>query len=258
MKILCVGDVVGAPGRRVFAKTVPRLRESGEVHAVIVNGENAAAGRGITAALADELFKAGADAVTLGDHTWDQKETVSFLQNDARVVRPANFGEGCPGRAWTTVQTALGPVVVMNLLGRVFMNPADNPFTAADALLKGPIPRDAVVLVDFHAEATSEKICMGRYLDGRVAAVYGTHTHVQTSDATVLPGGTGYITDLGMTGPGDSVIGRAVQPVIKKFLSGMPTKFDIAEGPAGLHGCIFEIDRATRRCTSAKAVCFTE
>ena len=245
---------MGEPGRRAFRTFVPALRARGEAQVVVVNAENAAGGRGLTSAIADELFRAGADAITLGDHTWDQKETAAFLAREKRVVRPANYSEACPGRGWTAVSTAVGTVVVANLLGRVFMNPVDNPFLAIDRLLAGPIPRDAPVLVDFHAEATSEKICMGHHLDGRVAAVWGTHTHVQTSDAKVLPKGTGYITDLGMTGPERSVIGREVEPVERKFLTDMPAKFDVAKGPAELCGCLFDVDPATRRCRSATAV----
>ncbi len=258
MKILCIGDVVGAPGRRVFASVVPKLRAAGEVQAVIVNGENAAAGRGITPALADELLDAGADAITLGDHAWDQKEALALAASDRPVVRPANCGSGAPGRGWRVVSTPVGRVCVVNLLGRVFMNPADNPFEAVDALLAGPVPRDVPVLVDFHAEATSEKIAMGWHLDGRVAAVFGTHTHVQTADAAVLPKGTGYITDLGMCGPVRSVIGREVAPVVRKFLGGMPQKFDVAGGPAALTGCVFDVDPATRLCRAAAAVRFAE
>ena len=258
MKILCVGDVVGSPGRRVFASVVPRLRAEGFAHAVVVNGENAAAGRGITPALADELLAAGADAITLGDHVWDQKEAAALLASDRPVVRPAGFGPDAPGRAWRVVATPVGRFCVVNLLGRVFMNPADNPFDAIDALLAGPVPRDVPVLVDVHAEATSEKIAMGWHLDGRAAAVFGTHTHVQTADAQVLPGGTGYITDLGMCGPVRSVIGREVAPVVRKFRTGLPQKLDVAGGPAAMAGCLFDIDPATRRCRSATAVRWAE
>lgn len=254
MKIFCVGDIVGQPGRRIFKSVVANLKAKGEIQAVVVNGENAAAGRGITGPLADELFDAGADAITLGDHTWDQKEAVNLLANDRRVVRPANFGAGCPGRGWTEVQTPVGAFVVLNLVGRTFLNPADNPFEAADTLLKGPIPRDKPVIVDIHAEATSEKIALGRFLDGRVSAVFGTHTHVPTADAKILPNGTGYITDVGMCGPENSVLGRCVEPILKRFMTGMPTKFDIAPGPAILGGCIFDIDKATRRCTAVVPV----
>lgn len=254
MKVLCVGDVVGEPGRRVFKAVVPAMRAAGEVHAVVVNAENAAGGRGCTAAIAEELYAAGADAITLGDHVWDQKETPSWVAADKRVARPANFPGSCPGRGWALVQTPVGRLAVASVLGRVFMNPVDDPFAAVDALLAGPVPRDVPVFVDVHAEATSEKICFGWHLDGRVAGVFGTHTHVQTADATVLPGGTGYITDLGMTGPVRSVIGREIAPVEKKFLTGMPQKFDVAKGPAALCGAVFDVDPATRRCRSVSAV----
>ncbi len=252
MKILFVGDVVGSPGRRVLKTVVSRLKLAGEVHAVVVNAENAAAGNGITAALVDELFGYGVDVLTLGDHVWDQKDAGACLERERRAIRPANLPPGCPGRGWTTVQTDLGPLTVVSLLGRVFMNPCDCPFRTVDDLLKGPVPRSGVVLVDFHAEATSEKICMGWYLDGRVSAVVGTHTHVQTSDARVLPKGTAYLTDLGMTGPRDSVIGREVAPVTQRFLSGMPVRFEVAKGPAVLEGALLDIDRTTFRAVSIR------
>ena len=254
MKILCVGDVVGEPGRRAFRAVVPAMRAAGEVSAVVVNAENAAGGRGITAAIAAELFAAGADAITLGDHTWDQRDAAAFLSHDRRAVRPANYPPKCPGRGWTLVSAPAGTFAVANLLGRVFMGPADDPFAAVDALLAGPVPRDVPLVVDFHAEATSEKIAMGWHLDGRAAAVFGTHTHVQTADAKVLPKGTGYVTDVGMTGPVVSVIGREVEPVLAKFTTGMPAKFDVAKGPVALDGCVFDIDPATRRCRSATLV----
>ncbi len=254
VKILMIGDVVGSPGRRILAKELKRLRRELSLAAVVVNAENCAAGSGLTAALAKEIFDAGADAITLGDHTWDQKETGSWLAREKRAVRPANFADACPGRGWTRIETPVGAFVVANLLGRVFMNPVDNPFLAIDRLLAGPVPRDVPVIVDFHAEATSEKIAMGRHLDGRAAAVFGTHTHVQTSDTRVLPGGTGYITDIGMTGPVDSVIGREAAPVLHKFLTDMPAKFDVAKGPCELCGCVFDVDPSARRCRSAAAV----
>ena len=193
MRILCIGDVVGSPGRRIFKAKVKELKDSGAVHAVIVNAENAAAGKGITDAIAEELFAAGADLITLGDHTWDQKTSYALIDKDKRIVRPANMPDGCLGKGWTTIQTSLGAVTIISLMGRTFMNPADCPFKKVDELIERTIPRGSVVLVDFHAEATSEKICMGWHLDGKVAAVFGTHTHVQTSDAKILPKGTGYI-----------------------------------------------------------------
>lgn len=249
MKILLVGDIVGSPGRRVFKDVARRLLETRAVHAVVANGENAAAGNGITLALAEELFKAGADVVTLGDHVWGQKELETTISGEKRLLRPVNVPPGTPGQGYATVQSALGAFVVVNLLGRVFMNPADCPFRAMDALLK-TLPCNVPVVVDFHAEATSEKIAMGHYLDGRVAAVVGTHTHVQTSDAAVLPKGTAYMTDLGMTGPMHSVIGREIAPVLKKFTTGIPAKFDVAGGPAVLEGAILEIDRQSGRAVS--------
>ncbi len=250
MKVLMVGDIVGSPGRRMFAQTVAKLRADGAVHLVVANAENAAAGNGITRELAEELFKAGADVLTLGDHAWGQKETEKAFAGEKRLVRPANFAPECPGSGWTVVQSALGPLAVLNLIGRVFMPPYDCPFRAADTALKS-LPGGVPVLVDFHAEATSEKIAMGLYLDGRVAAVAGSHTHVQTSDACVLPRGTGYITDTGMTGPTGGVIGREAVPVLKKFVTGMPSRFDVAQGPAVLEGALFDFDRLTCKCLSA-------
>ncbi len=250
MKILWTGDIVGSPGRRIFAEVARELKGSGAVSAIIANGENAAAGNGITEELAEELFKAGADVITLGDHVWGQKGTEAFLAKEKRVVRPANFPKGCPGVGVTTIQTSLMPITVISLLGRVFMPPMDCPFLTADDVLKKLPANGGAVFVEIHAEATSEKIALGRYLDGRVTAVAGTHTHVPTNDAGILPSGTAYITDLGMTGPVDSVIGREVQPVTKKFLTGMPSKFDVAKGPAVLQGVIIDVDRTTGRALS--------
>ncbi|MFZ4395514.1 MAG: TIGR00282 family metallophosphoesterase [Kiritimatiellia bacterium] len=249
MRVLIVGDIVGSPGRAIFREVVARLRDSGAVHAVVANAENAAAGNGITGDLADELFKAGADVLTLGDHTWNQKDIEAYIAREKRLLRPANFAPVCPGRGWVTVPTSQGPLTVINLVGRVFLPPADCPFRAVDALLSS-IPGGTPVLVDLHAEATSEKIAMGWYLDGRVAAVVGTHTHVPTCDEKLLPKGTAYITDIGMTGPMVSVIGREVEPVLRKFTTGMPAKFDVAKGPAALEGVILEIDRITSRAVS--------
>jgi 2',3'-cyclic-nucleotide 2'-phosphodiesterase len=257
MKILIVGDIVGSPGRRIFKLSVKRLRAAHGLHAVIANAENAAAGSGLTEALAGELFEAGADVLTLGDHVWDQKGTDAFLARERRVIRPANLPEGCPGIGWTTVQTALGPLTVISLLGRVFLPPVDCPFRCVDALLKR-IPRGGPIVVDFHAEATSEKIAMGWHLDGRVSAMVGSHTHVQTSDERLLPGGTAYLTDLGMTGPRDSVIGREVAPVLRKFTTGMPSRFEVAKGPAVLEGVLLEADRTTARARAITRVRLTD
>ncbi|MBR1870951.1 MAG: TIGR00282 family metallophosphoesterase [Kiritimatiellae bacterium] len=252
MKILMVGDVVGAPGRRILKENLAKLRERMGLAAVVVNGENAAAGAGITVPLARELVAAGADAITLGDHTWSQKEYVSTCNVLQNVVRPANFPPSAPGKGWCIVTAPLFRFAVVNLIGRVFMNPADCPFLAADRIL-AEIPKDLPVFVDFHAEATSEKIALAKYLDGRVTAVVGTHTHVQTSDAFVLPQGTAFQTDLGMTGPWFSSIGRKFEPVLQKFITGVPARFDVDEGPATLEGAIVTFDAATRRASAIEA-----
>ncbi len=254
MRVLCVGDVVGAPGRHILKRVVGRLRQEGEVHAVLVNAENAAGGNGLTAALADEILGYGVDALTVGDHVWDQKDLPAYLERERRIIRPANLPAGVPGRGWATISTEQGPLTFVALLGRVFMNPCDCPFRTIDALLQGPIPRNTPVLVDMHAEATSEKVCLGWYLDGRVAAVFGTHTHVQTSDARVLPNGTAYLTDLGMTGPRNSVIGREIAPVTQRFVTGIPARFEVARGPAVLEGALIDIDRSSGRARSIQTV----
>ena len=252
MRMLMVGDVVGSPGRRILRERLAGAKRELGIDAVVVNAENAAAGSGITAALAKEIFDCGADAITLGDHTWGQKEFAGQIDGIANLVRPANYPAQCPGKGWTVVTMPLFRFAVVNLLGRVFMSPADCPFAAMDAVL-AQIPKDIPVFVDFHAEATSEKICLARWLDGRVVAVAGTHTHVQTSDAAVFPGGTAYITDLGMTGPYVSSIGRKLEPVTKKFITAMPSRFDVAEGPCTLEGAIIDFDPAAKKASSIEA-----
>ena len=248
MKILMVGDVVGSPGRRILRENLPRIRRELGVAAVIVNAENCAAGSGITAPLAEEIFKAGADAITLGDHVWGQKEFPGQIGRLANTVRPANLPPESPGKGWALVTTPICRFAVMNLLGRVFMGPMDCPFHAADAALRA-MPKDVPIFVDFHAEATSEKITLAHYLAGRVTAVVGTHTHVQTSDAVVLPGGTAFQTDLGMTGPWHSSIGRDFKPVLQKFMTGIPARFDVAEGPSTLEGAVITFDPVTKKAT---------
>ncbi len=257
MKILLVGDIVGSPGRRIFKSVAGRLKAEGAVHAVIANAENAAAGNGITRALALELTAAGADAITMGDHIWGQRELEGCIHQLENLVRPLNFPEGTPGSGSVVLQTSFGPLAVVNLQGRVFMHPIDCPFRAIDRLLE-TLPRNMPVIVDFHAEATSEKIAMGYYLDGRVAAVFGTHTHVQTNDACILPGGTAYITDLGMTGPSCSVLGRDITAVLRKFKTGMPTRLEVASGLSVLEGAVLEIDRASGKAVSLKVCRYRE
>ena len=245
---------MGSPGRLAFARVAGRLKATGQVDAIVANGENAAGGRGITAVIGNELLAAGADVITMGDHTWDQKEARAYYDREERVVRPANFAPGCPGRGVTTVETSAGPLSVISLVGRVFMKPYDCPFRAADALLKSAGSLARIRLVDMHAEATSEKIVMGRYLDGRVSACVGTHTHVQTSDERVLPGGTAYLTDLGMTGARDSSLGRDLESVTRMFVSGMPETFKMATQDIVLEGAMIHIDDKTGRARKIKRI----
>ena len=249
MKIMMLGDVNGSPGRRMLKTHLKRLKVELGLAAVVVNAENAAAGNGLTAQLAKEIFDAGADAITLGDHTWGQKEFAAEIDRLDNVVRPANGGPNQPGKGWIVVTLPTCRFALLNLVGRTFMNAADCPFRTADACLN-EMPKDVPVFVDFHAEATSEKNSLGHYLDGRVTAVVGTHTHVQTSDALVLPNGTAYLSDLGMCGPYMSSIGRDLKAVLKKFITGMPSRFSMAEGPATLEGAIIEFDPRTKRASS--------
>lgn len=253
MKLLMIGDVVGSPGRKIFTREVPRLRRELGLDAVVVNAENAAAGSGITAALAKEFFAAGADAITLGDHTWGQKEFPGQIGGVERLVRPANYPNECPGKGWCLVTLPTCQFAVVNVQGRVFMNPVDCPFKTMDRVL-AEIPKNVSVFVDFHAEATSEKITLGYYLDGRVTAVCGTHTHVQTSDALVLPKGTAYLTDLGMTGPYVSSIGRDLKPVTRRFITGLPGRFEVAEGPCVLEGAVITFDPATKTASAIETI----
>jgi metallophosphoesterase (TIGR00282 family) len=255
MRILYVGDIVGSPGRRAFTVISDRLRGEHGLDAVVANAENSAAGRGPTPDIVDSLVEAGADLLTLGDHTWDQNTLPPYLDLQARIIRPGNFAASCPGRGLAVTDTPAGKLAVIQVIGRVFMPPhADCPFLTADRLLK-QVPRDVpVVLAEIHCEATSEKIAFGRYLEGRVSAVVGTHTHVQTSDETILPGGTAYITDLGMTGPKDSVLGRDVQPVLHRFTTGMPAKFTVAENDVVLEGVVLDIDEATGKARKIQRV----
>ncbi|MBN2302765.1 MAG: TIGR00282 family metallophosphoesterase [Lentisphaerae bacterium] len=244
MKILMVGDIVGSPGRQVFGRVVTRMKKEKLTDFVVANAENAAGGKGVTGPIAEELLSVGADILTLGDHTWDQKELTPYIEKAERLIRPANFPPGCPGSGLKILDVGLGSVAVINLVGRTFMQANDCPFRTVDAVLK-KCAGVKTILVDFHAEATSEKIAMGRYLDGRVTCMVGTHTHVQTSDETLLPGGTAYITDLGMTGPKESVIGRDAKTILARFITGMPAKFIVASGNPVLEGIVIDVDNGT-------------
>lgn len=254
MKILVVGDIVGEPGRSAFKSIVKELRESGKADVVIANAENSAGGRGMTRAIGIELLEAGADAITLGDHVWDQKEMRNYLQEEPRVIRPLNMPPACPGKGYTTIDTSFGPVSVVSLIGRVFLAPNDCPFRTADQLLNSRILPAGPVIVDIHAEATSEKIVLGRYLDGRVTCVFGTHTHVQTSDETILPKGAAYITDLGMTGSKDSAIGRDLVSITNRFLTGIPDPFKVATKDVVLEGAIVSVDRGSLKAKSIERI----
>jgi 2',3'-cyclic-nucleotide 2'-phosphodiesterase len=249
LRILFVADVFGAPGRRAIEARLPSLREELSIDFCIVNGENAAAGRGITAKLADRILASGADVITLGNWTWGQQGFAPYLSGSDRVIRPANLSPQTPG----TGLAVHGGVAVVNLLGSFSLDPFESPFIAVDALVERARAQTPVVVVDFHAEATSEKVAMARYLDGRVTAVLGTHTHVQTSDARVLRGGTAAITDAGMTGPHDSVIGSDDHNVLKRFLTGMPTRLEPAVGDVRIEGALVECG-GDGRATSCVAV----
>ncbi|WP_022663247.1 TIGR00282 family metallophosphoesterase [Paucidesulfovibrio longus] len=259
MKILFLGDIVGRPGRKIVKERLPRLRESLGLDMVAANGENASGGLGLSAKNARELLNAGVDVLTSGNHVWKFQDVGSLLRGEARVLRPANYPPGAPGRGVGIYELpGCAPVAVLNVQGRTFMPPVDCPFRCLDALLAEVPDEVRVRLVDFHAEATSEKISLGWHLDdrksGRVSALAGTHTHVQTNDARVLPGGMGYVTDLGMCGPRDGCLGMKPGPIVQRFLNGLPAKFEVAGGVAVLQGALFDIDESTGRARSVRLV----
>jgi metallophosphoesterase (TIGR00282 family) len=255
VKILFIGDVVGQPGRRAVKELVPVLRERHGIHVIIANGENSAGGSGITPATAAELFDAGVHIITSGDHLWDQKEVVELLQNEPRFVRPLNYPAGIPGRGSTIFENAnLTPVAVVNLQGRTFMPPLENPFLMVEPEVKRLREITKIIFVDMHAEATSEKIAIARMLDGRVSAVVGTHTHVQTADEQIFPGGTAYLSDAGFTGPQDSVLGREIEPVIKRFLTNTPQRFGVASENIMLKGVLIDVDEKSGRALKIERV----
>ena len=255
MRILFIADIFGAPGRRAVESKLAGLREQMALDLVVANGENSADGVGITSRIATRLFAAGVDAITLGNHAYRQREVYPFLDAEPRIIRPANHAAAAPGRGAALVHTADGtPVVVINLIGQLFLDAARSPFEMASRLAADAREQAAVVLVDFHAEATSEKVAMGRLLDGRVTAVVGTHTHIQTNDPAVLPGGTAYLTDAGMTGPHDSVIGVRSDLVLRRFQTGLPVRFEPAEGDVRIEGAVIECDAESGRATSIETV----
>jgi len=255
VKLLFIGDIVGEPGRKAVESILPRLRDEHALDFVIANGENSAGGNGITPPIAGELFSAGVDVITSGDHLWDQKTVSELLYSEPRFLRPLNYPPGVIGRGANVFQVRnLPPIGVMNVQGRVFMPPMENPFTTADEAVSRLREQTKIIFVDFHGEATSEKIAFGRFLDGRVSAVVGTHTHVQTADEQILPNGTAYLSDAGFTGPQDGCLGREIEPVLKKFLTGMPQRFDVARNRVRLLGALIRIDDATGKAVSIQRV----
>ena len=255
MNLLFVGDIFGKPGREIARRAIPALVATRQIDLVIANVENSAAGFGVTGDIGQTILEYGVDVMTSGNHVWDKKEVLEYFPTQPRLLRPANFPAGVPGRGSYVARTRTGePVGVLNLMGRVFMTPLDDPFAAALREIESLRAKARVIFVDFHAEATSEKVAMGWHLDGRVTAVVGTHTHVQTADERILPKGTAYLTDTGMTGPTDSIIGVTVEAALGRFITGMPAKFEAASGPARLNAVIVTADPATGKATAIERI----
>src|SRR6267154_3350792 len=255
LKILFIGDIVGEPGRRAVSIILPRLRRQHGVDVVIANGENSAGGSGITPKTAEEIFAAGVDIITSGDHLWDQKEVIGLLQNESRFLRPLNYPQGTPGQGSVVYQANnQAPVAVVNLQGRTFMPDLENPFTFIRAEVERLRQKTNIIFIDLHAEATSEKAALARMLDGQVSAVIGTHTHVQTADEQIFPGGTAFLSDAGFTGPHESVLGREIEPVIKRFLTLQPQRFEVAKNGVKLQGALLEVDEQSGRALRIERV----
>ncbi|HHV59938.1 MAG TPA: TIGR00282 family metallophosphoesterase [Clostridiaceae bacterium] len=245
MNVLFIGDVVGNPGRRAIKELLPELKREYSIDFCIANGENAAGGSGITYVVAQELYKSGIDAITMGNHVWSKKEIFSFIESDTKIIRPANYLEGLPGKGSAVISNNNGKIGIINLMGRIYMEPVECPFRTADKeveILKNSV---RIIIVDMHAEATSEKTALAWYLDGKVSGVIGTHTHVQTADERILPFGTGFITDVGMTGPYEGIIGVKRNTVIEKFITFMPARFELEKGKIQLNAVVLEIDDST-------------
>jgi metallophosphoesterase (TIGR00282 family) len=255
MKILFIGDIVGKPGREAIRLLLPKLVKEHKVDLSIANAENAAGGSGLTPKIVKELFSFGLDMLTSGDHIWKRKEILEIIDSELRVLRPENYPQGAPGRGYGIIRTKKGKTAgVINLEGRVFMSTIECPFKCARAAVEELKQKTRVILVDMHAEATSEKVALGWFLDGMVSAVLGTHTHVQTADERILPGGTAYITDLGMTGPYDSVIGRKSEQILVRFLTQMPVRFEMASENVQLHGVVLDIDEESGKARSIERI----
>jgi metallophosphoesterase (TIGR00282 family) len=248
LRVLFLGDIVGAPGRNAVIARLPQLKEQHAVDFTVVNGENAAGGRGITGKITIELLRAGVSVVTTGDHIWDQKDIFKFLDLEPRLLRPINYPEGAPGHGWIVLDTAKGKIGVINVQARTFMQPIlENPFRALDDAIAKVREETAIIVVDVHGETTSEKMAIGRFLDGKTSAVIGTHTHVQTADEQIFPGGTAFLCDAGMCGPVNSILGRAIEPILQRFISNLPASFPVATGEVRLRGALIDIDESTGR-----------
>ena len=254
MKILAVGDIVGENGLKKLKEILPKIKQSEKIDFVIVNGENVAGGMGITERNYKDILSAGTDVVTLGNHTWSKKDIFNFI-DDPKIVRPANYTKGLPGKGFIISEANDKKIAVINLIGRVDVNVlSENPFKVAIQLVEELREKVDIIIIDFHAEATAEKIALGHYLDGKVTALFGTHTHVQTADAKILPNGTGYITDIGMTGPEHSVIGMEISASIKRLETTLPEKYRLAEGDCMFNGVVFEVDNKTNKVINVKAI----
>ncbi|SFJ25069.1 TIGR00282 family metallophosphoesterase [Thermoflavimicrobium dichotomicum] len=254
MKVLMFGDVVGDLGRQTLLSYLPELKKMFSPDLIVVNGENAAmSGRGITRAITRELIAAGVDCITLGNHAWAQPEIFDFVEWEEHMIRPANFPPGTPGRGFITIPTSKGKCTIVSLMGRTFLQPLDCPFRTIDAILE-QTPPSHYILIDFHAETTSEKQSFAWYVDGRVSAVIGTHTHVQTADERILPKGTGYLTDVGMVGPYDGILGMDKEAVIRRFLTQLPVRFEVAKGRSQLNAVLIEFDPHTKRAKKLKRI----
>jgi metallophosphoesterase (TIGR00282 family) len=255
IRVLFLGDVVGEPGRSAVIGKLPELKQKLGLDFIIVNGENAAAGRGITGKITIDLLRAGASVVTTGDHIWDQKDVFGFLDLEPRLLRPLNYPAGAPGSGSIVLQTPKGKIGVMNVQARTFMQPIlENPFRALEIAVAQMHQETRLIVVDVHGETTSEKIAIGRYLDGKVSAVIGTHTHVQTADEQIFPGGTAFLCDAGMCGPIHSILGRAIEPIVNRFMSNLPVAFPVANGEVRLRGAIVDIDEVTGRAIQIQRI----
>lgn len=255
MRILFIGDIVGEPGRKIVRERLKTFRTQENIDVVIANGENSAGGSGLTPKIADELLRSGIDILTSGDHIWKKKEIYDYLETRDKLIRPLNYPKGVPGKGSTVVDVeGVGKVAAINLIGRVFMEAVDCPFDRIREEIEKVRKETAVIIVDMHAEATSEKVAMGWFLDGAVSAVVGTHTHIQTADEKILPEGTAYITDCGMTGPYDSVIGRKKELILTRFITQLPTRFEMADSGVEMHGVIIEVDSETGKATSIRRI----